>query len=147
MPEVPKQELWVTLAGPAVNVVIAGGLYFVLVLRGTFSPHSNPNSDNRVLLGAAYAVERGAGAFQPDSGLSDGGRAFRALLAMRMPRTRYCAPVRTTGSLGLVTMENVDEFIAVQAARGAAKGANRSAAASNCVDDRNETARSKRAFS
>src|SRR5574342_1229048 len=38
MPEKPIEELWVALAGPAVNLVIAAVLFLYLVLTGNFQP-------------------------------------------------------------------------------------------------------------
>jgi Zn-dependent protease len=38
MPEDPKQELLVTLAGPAVKVVIAGAIFILMVLTETLAP-------------------------------------------------------------------------------------------------------------
>ena len=38
MPDDPKQSLWITLAGPAVNIVIAAALFVALQLTGTWQP-------------------------------------------------------------------------------------------------------------
>ena len=89
MPEEPRQELWVTLAGPAVNVVIAAALYLVLTMTGTLAPlgtltlTSGSFWERLMLLNVLLVVFNMIPAFP-----MDGGRALRALLAMRMDYTR-----------------------------------------------------------
>ena len=98
MPEDPRQELWVTLAGPAVNVVIAAALYVVLTLTGTLAPlvtltlTSGSFWERLMLLNVLLVVFNMIPAFP-----MDGGRALRAVLAMRMDYTRA---TRIAASLG-----------------------------------------------
>ncbi len=183
MPEDQKQELWVTLAGPAVNVVIAGALYVLLLMTGTLAPTGTLTLaagsfwERLMVLNVLLVVFNMISA--PPM---DGGRALRAVLAMRMDYTRaagsppawdracvltradllnalakqgeqaavsdvmqrdfptadpaemidvvlqrlqgpkcHTVPVLQRERLiGLITMENVCEFISVQAARGSA---------------------------
>lgn len=85
MPEKPLEELWVTLAGPAVNVVIAGVLYVWLALTNGWVPLS------QLAVGAGPFIERimVANVYLVVFNLipafpMDGGRVLRALLATRM---------------------------------------------------------------
>jgi len=100
MPDKPYQELVVALAGPAVNIVIACGLLVVIVARGDLVRISQldaatVNVDMIILLfvvNLILVVFNMVPAFP-----MDGGRVFRALLAMRMNYARATQIAATTG--------------------------------------------------
>jgi Zn-dependent protease len=82
MPEKPIQELIVALAGPAVNVAIALGLYAVIGLRASLDPVELGGQD---LLSKIFAVNIGLTLFNLLPAFPmDGGRVLRALLGMRL---------------------------------------------------------------
>jgi Zn-dependent protease/predicted transcriptional regulator len=89
IPDVPRQELWVALAGPAVNVLIAILLFAWLQASGAWQ------SIDRIGVTTGAFAERVMVANLFLAGFNllpafpmDGGRALRALLATRMEYTR-----------------------------------------------------------
>ncbi len=89
MPSDPIQELWVALAGPAVNVVIASALYAWLWTTSGFTPIEEvsvvqgPFLERLMMVNAFLVGFNLLPAFP-----MDGGRVVRALLATRMEYTR-----------------------------------------------------------
>jgi Zn-dependent protease/predicted transcriptional regulator len=89
MPDDPRQELWVALAGPAVNVVIAAALFGWLVVTGTFRPLAELGVARGSFLERLMVVNAGLVLFNLLPAFPmDGGRVMRALLATRMAYTR-----------------------------------------------------------
>jgi Zn-dependent protease len=89
MPDDPRQELWVAVAGPAVNVVIAAALFvWGQVSASVFSLGevgiTSGSFLNRVILVNVFLVLFNLLPAFP----MDGGRVLRALLATRMEYTR-----------------------------------------------------------
>ena len=98
LPENPRHELWVTLAGPAVNVAIAGMLFAILGLAS----HVNELLQVRLLEGNFWVqlmwVNIFIGAFNLLPAFPmDGGRVLRALLSMRLGRAKA---TRVAASIG-----------------------------------------------
>ncbi len=98
IPEVPSQEFLIAIAGPAVNVAIAGILFTAAVLLGRFGQVSQVQ-----IVGGSFLVKlmwvnvilvlfNLLPAFP-----MDGGRVLRALLATRMPRVRATHIAATVG--------------------------------------------------
>src|SRR6266404_4305260 len=96
MPEEPKQELVIAIAGPMVNVIIAACLYLVIGARGHVAPETAVQSGDMLI-----------GLFQINVWLllfnllpafpMDGGRVLRALLATKMSYARATQTAATVG--------------------------------------------------
>ena len=96
IPEEPKQELVIAIAGPLVNVVIALCLYVVIGARGHVAPETAVQSGDMLV-----------GLFQINVWLllfnllpafpMDGGRVLRALLATRLTYARATQVAATVG--------------------------------------------------
>ena len=96
IPEEPKQELIIAIAGPIVNVIIAACLYVVIGARGHVDPETAMRGGDMLI-----------GLFQINVWLllfnllpafpMDGGRVLRALLAARMTFARATQVAATVG--------------------------------------------------
>jgi Zn-dependent protease/predicted transcriptional regulator len=100
MPEKPMQELWVALAGPAVNIIISAALLVVLLVTGTFPTMNALSITGGAFLERLLVVNLFLAFFNLIPAFPmDGGRVVRALLATRLPYTRATQIAATLGQV------------------------------------------------
>ena len=98
IPEKPRQELWIALAGPAVNVVIAAVLGLGLLLTGGWQPVDELTATGGSFFQRLAAVNLMLVIFNLIPAFPmDGGRILRALLGMRMDYVRATRIAAATG--------------------------------------------------
>lgn len=92
MPEDPKQEFWITIAGPLVNVAIAAIAFVLLAISGLTLLTTDLVADISSwtsLLTFLCSVNIGLFLFNLIPAFPmDGGRILRSLLSMRLPREK-----------------------------------------------------------
>lgn len=129
MPEDPKQELLVALAGPAVNVALAAILFVVLALGAGLAPYGDVVRIGGGFLNQMFWVNVSLAVFNLLPAFPmDGGRVLRALLALRMDYVRATqiaagvgqAVAVVFGFVGLVQTNPFLVFIALFVWLGAA---------------------------
>ncbi|MFO0823494.1 MAG: site-2 protease family protein [Gemmataceae bacterium] len=102
MPEKPSREIAIALAGPAVNFVIAGGIFAGFLGMAMISPWSAASHlslFDQFLVNVMFAnLVLGGFNLLPCFPM-DGGRVFRALLATRLSRLRATEIAATVGSV------------------------------------------------
>ena len=98
LPTTPLHELWVSLAGPAVNVAIAAVLFVWLKLTASFEPFQLMTVTTGPFLERILAVNLFMVAFNMIPAFPmDGGRVLRAVIAMR---TNHVRATQIAASLG-----------------------------------------------
>lgn len=100
MPDKPVQELWVALAGPAVNVVIFVVLFIVMAITGGLQPLLSLSMTEGSFLGRLMMVNLFLALFNMIPAFPmDGGRVVRALLATRIEYTQATQAAATLGQV------------------------------------------------
>ncbi|MFH1981523.1 MAG: site-2 protease family protein [Pseudomonadota bacterium] len=98
LPTNPIQELWVALAGPAVNVVIVIGLFVWLKMTASFEPLQDLTVTTGPFLERIMAVNIFMVVFNMIPAFPmDGGRVLRAILATRQEYGRATQTAATIG--------------------------------------------------
>lgn len=98
MPDRPIEELWVALAGPAVNVVIAGIIFLYLVLTNSLSPFTSMSLTGGSFLERLMTVNVILAVFNLIPAFPmDGGRVLRALLALKLDYVQATQIAATIG--------------------------------------------------
>jgi stage IV sporulation protein FB len=100
MPERPAREIFVALAGPLVNVVIAALLFLILGARFDFGDMAQIEAAQLSLTGRLAAVNVLLVLFNMIPAFpTDGGRVLRALLAFRLGRVRATKAAALAGQI------------------------------------------------
>lgn len=109
MPEDPRQEFWITVAGPLVNLVIAGLAFLLFSVSGLTLLTTGIQGDLgswSALLSFIFATNIGLFLFNLIPAYPmDGGRILRSVLGMRMERdkaTRIATSVGRVMAIGFV---------------------------------------------
>ena len=101
LPEKPLQELWVALAGPLVNVVIATGLYVYLFTTDNIPDLKEiAKLDNTYFLFNLFVANVFLAVFNLIPAFPmDGGRVLRALLSFKFNRAKATKIAATVGQI------------------------------------------------